>query len=47
MVIIKKKTIKSSFGEDLEKRLLHSFTIGENVNWYSYYVKRYSHFSKN
>ena len=44
MAVIK-KTAKSSVGEDVEKRE-PSCTLGENVDWYSYYGKQHEGSSK-
>ena len=41
-----KRQEKTSAGENMEKRE-HSYTVGENVNWYSHYGKPYGSSSKN
>ena len=45
MTIIKKVRNRGA-GEDLEK-MKSSYTVGENINWCSYYEKQYGDFSKN
>ena len=39
MGIIKKKSPNNNAGEDTEKREA-SYTVGGNVNWYSYYGEK-------
>jgi hypothetical protein len=39
-MVVVKKTIETSVGEDVEEReSLH--TVGENINWYIYFLKYY------
>ena len=41
-----KRTQISNVGEDVEKRK-PSYTVGGNINWYSYCGKQHGGFSKN
>ena len=48
IIIKKKKKVlqTTNAGEDVEKRE-PSYSVGENVNWYSHYGEQYRDFLKN
>ena len=46
MAIIKKVYNETNAGESVEKKE-PSYTVGENVIWYSHYGKQYGSFFKN